>query len=99
MANKVLKSITSENTFTDPIHPVYQSIAFLNISIDGSAWAATVTLQRNFHDEAESVWHDVESWTGNTEAIVEEKEKDVEYRLGVKTGNYTSGTINVRLSR
>ena len=57
----------------------------------------TVTLQRSFDNG--STWLDVYSTTGNVETVVDNVESGVLWRLGIKTGNFTSGTAVCRLSQ
>jgi len=105
------KSITAENQFTDSINPKLTDIAptdaeyriparrdygNLNLSISGT-WVGTVTLQRMFPDTAE--WQDVATYTENAEKSITDYEPGVIYRAGIKTGAFTSGTCNVRLSK
>jgi len=59
-----------------------------------NAWVGTVTLQRSFDG---TNWLDIEEWTANTEAVVDEPSKNVYYRIGMKNGDYTSGTCDMRL--
>lgn len=89
----VTAAITAENTFTSGI----QLRGTFNLSIAGT-WVATVTVQRSFDG---TTWLDVEDYTANTQKIGEASNQgeSVWYRVGVKTGNYTSGTCNVRLSQ
>ena len=82
-------AIGAENTFTDAV----QLTGNFNISISGT-FSATVTVQRSFDN---STWHDVDSFTAATQQTGFEPEV-VWYRAGVKTGGYTSGTANVRVS-
>lgn len=98
----VTASITAQNTGTASISPFGQGIpqnnanfGFLNLSISGT-WSATVWLQRTFNDG--TTWLDVESFTANAERAVEDYEKAAKYRLFVKTGGFTSGTVVCRLS-
>ncbi len=88
----VTRSIAAENQFTDSV----RLTGFFNISLSGT-WSATVTVQRSF-DKGDT-WFDVESFTVNTEQYGFEAEFGVYYRVGVKTGNFTSGTVVMRLSR
>jgi len=44
------------------------------------------------------VWYDVDSFTGVTEQTGFKPEY-IWYRIGVKTGGYTSGTANVRIDQ
>ena len=86
------RSIENENLWTDAI----ELIGHFNISISGS-WEGTVTVQRSF--DGGSVWYDVATWTENTQEYGFEPERSLWYRVGVKLGEYNSGTIEVRLSQ
>ena len=86
------KSITAQNTYSDPIAVV----EYFNISLSGT-WTGTVTLQRSFDNG--STWRDVATFDENTETIGMEPEAGVLYRFGVKTGEFGSGTIVGRISR
>ena len=88
-------AITAQNTFCDGISPDSKN-GYLNISISNT-FVATVFLQRSF--DAGVNYFDVDSWTGKIETSLTDTEPGVLYRLGVKTGGYTSGTADVRLSR
>jgi len=86
----VTADITAQDTFTDTI----EVRGHFNISISGT-WAGTVTAQRSF--DGGSTWLDVDTFTSNYEGVGFDAE-DTLYRLGIKTGDYTSGTAVVRLS-
>ncbi len=88
----VTRSITGENLFTDPV----KLTGFFNISLSGT-WSATVTVQRSF--DKGSTWFDVETFVSNTQEYGFEPESGVYYRVGVKTGNFSSDTVVARLSR
>jgi hypothetical protein len=93
----VTKDISAENTFTENISPMYNNPSgALNLSISGT-WEGTVTLQRSF-DEGEN-WYDVDEFTLNIQTLLADYELGVRYRVGIKTGDYTSGTASVRLSK
>ena len=98
--SEVTAAITAENTFTDWIQPYQAQQAGhyeegkLNVSIFGT-FVATVTLQRTF--DGGTVIRDVESFSAPTEEAVSDHESRVQYRIGVKSGDFTSGTVNVRL--
>lgn len=93
MAQKLrTRSITSDNLFTDAA----EIVGYFNISISGT-WDGTVTAQRSF-DEG-STWFDVSTWTANTEEYGFEPERGVQYRAGIKTGQFGSGTVVVRISQ
>jgi hypothetical protein len=83
-------SITAQNTFTDPV----RLEGYFNLSISGT-FAATVTVQRSIDN---STWVDVDAFTVPTEEYGFEPEF-MYYRVGVKTGEFTSGTVIVRLGR
>lgn len=89
------KSITAENTFSDAITLIGKNF---NFSLSGSTWVATVHVQRKFSYD-DTTWLDVGSFTANGEYAGYEPEEDVQYRFGVKTGGYTSGTVVGRLSQ
>lgn len=86
-------SLTAENTFTDVVSgPTAPGI---NISISGT-WAGTLTLQRRLDG---SNWRDVHSFTANVETEWPTRGGHVDWRLGFKTGGYTSGTAVVRIDQ
>lgn len=90
----VNKSITAQNIFTDPLSISSGGRASIS-NIAGTS--TTTTLQRRFHEaEVMSAWFDVESWSVDTETSYVADETQ-EIRLGVKTGDYGSGTTTVRL--
>ena len=93
MGQKLIeRSVTNENQFTDPA----EIIGYFNVSISGT-WDATITAQRSF--DFGSTWFDVKEWTDNIQEYGFEPERDVQYRIGVKTGDYSSGTPVLRLSQ
>lgn len=97
-SGQVVQSIiTAENTFTNSIlvTGVGSSREF-SYSIAGT-WVATVTLQRSVDD---SSWVDVSTYTSNSSNTFNDGLDNVEYyyRIGVKAGGFTSGTIQLGLS-
>lgn len=96
----VTKEITAEDQYTDWLMPKdahyndSENGHFLNVSIAGT-WSGTVTLQRRF-DSADAA-RDVEEFTENAEEALYDHESGVEYRIGIKTGAFVSGTCDVRL--
>lgn len=88
MATKATKSISAENTFTD----VVNIEGYFNLSIYGT-FVATITVQRSTD---KSTWLDVDQFTAGTESVGFDPEF-MWYRVGVKTGDYTSGTVEVRI--
>jgi len=81
-------SITAQNTGIDAMDVTNA----LSISISGT-WVATVYLQRK-HDGTN--WRDVTSYTANIEDTIEDP-VGAQYRLFVKTGGFTSGTVECLL--
>lgn len=93
----VQESVTAENTFTNSVLVTgVGSSRDLNISIAGT-WSATVTLQRSTDD---ATWVDVQTYTTNTTTTYNDTFDNISYyyRIGVKTGDYTSGTAELGLT-
>jgi len=89
---RVDRTITGSNTFSDRV----QLVGYFNVSISGD-WDATVTVQRSF--DKGSTWYDVNQWDANTQEYGFEPERDVWYQIGIKDGDYTVGSVVVRLSQ
>jgi hypothetical protein len=92
MSEVVTAEITAENTFTDPLFITSKPFS---LSISGT-FSATWTLQRS-HDGGAN-WNDVVSDTVADELSGNEPIGAL-YRIGVKTGNFTSGTVVVRMAQ
>ena len=90
MTTLTTASIIAQNTFSDAV----RLEGYFNISLSGT-WVATVTVQRSIDN---STWVDVKTYTLIAEEVGFEPEF-MWYRVGVKTGGYTSGTVVVRLGR
>ena len=88
---KVEATLVAENTFSDAI----AIRGGFNLSISGIS-GDTVTLQRSF--DAGANWKDVKSYTADKEDYGNESELGIQYRVGIKTGNYSAGTVVVRIS-
>jgi hypothetical protein len=88
----VTASISSQNTLTDPIRVtgVGGSRSF-SLTITGT-WVATVVLQQSIGDIG--AWTDYGTYTTNQSITVSDglDNQIIYYRIGVKTGGYTSGT-------
>ena len=87
-------TISAENTFTDAI----QLIGNFNLSIVGStspAWSGTLTVQRSTDG---STWKDVDTWVSTSSEEVGYDPMLMYYRAGVKTGNYTAGSVTVSIT-
>ena len=89
MATIATATITGDDSFTTEAYLE----GYFNLSISGT-FSATVTVQRSF--DKGSTWLDIDSFTSATEEVGFEPET-VKYRVGVKSGDYTSGSIVVRL--
>jgi len=66
-----------------------------NVSVSGT-WAGIVTLQRSFDGIN---WYDVFQFTANDQKVGDDPEENIDYRVGFKAGDYTSGSALVRISQ
>jgi hypothetical protein len=90
----VSKVISGANSFTDPI----QIVGSFNLSIVGStspAWDGTLTVQRSRDG---STWRDVDTWVDVSSEEVGYDPMLMYYRAGVKTGEYTAGSVTVSIN-
>lgn len=87
-------AISAQNIFT----PWVALLGEFNLSISGT-WVGTVTIQRSFDGGVTAL--DVEQYIANAEDAGYEPrgEGGTLYRVGFKTGDYTSGTANVRINQ
>jgi len=93
MARTRPNTIAAQNTFSDPITLKKGGILTLT-----GTWSATVTVQR--YDTGTSAWVDVTNNSGtaftataNGTYSIAPFEYAANYRWGVKTGAFTSGSI------
>ena len=86
------KAIAAENTFTDALQ-IDVGERF-TVSVSGT-FSATITLQRRFDG---TNWRDVETYTVETEKDGLAAEGQ-EIRLGIATGDFTSGTATCRIGK
>lgn len=100
----VTASITAENSFTNAIRVTgVDAQRVFSVTIDedtsGGAAAATFTLQRSL-DSEDGPWTDVTSYTADTTTTYDDTldNQIAWYRIGVKTGDYSSGTHTVTLT-
>lgn len=97
----VTASITAENTFTNAIRITgVGADRIFTINVTGT-FTATVTLQRSL-DSDTGPWSDV-SGESYTVVTIKTFDDDLDnqiayYRIGVKTGGFTSGTVNATLT-
>jgi hypothetical protein len=92
---QVTLSASGENQFTSEI-TVEGTEREFEVVITGT-WTATVTLQRSFDEGV--TWRDYTTYTTNTTTTVNDglTNQLVWYRIGVITGDYTSGTAELTL--
>ena len=93
---RVESNISAQNTFTNAIRLTgVDSSRVFTIILTGT-WAGTVTLQRSLESDT-GPWEDVTtvSWTANTTETYDDglDNQIAWYRIGIKTGQYTSGTL------
>lgn len=92
--------IASDNTFTDSIRVIGVGASrSFTVSLTAASGSWTVTLQRSVGDE--NSWEDTTStYTGATSVAYSDglDNQIIYYRLGIKTGNYTSGTVTCSLA-
>lgn len=95
----VTSSLTGADQFTDPIRVAgIENQRIFQVTLSGT-WTATVTLQYSVGEVGS--WVDVKTWTANTTSENYDDGLDnqiIYYRLGIKAGNYTSGTAVASLS-
>lgn len=87
---RIEKDITSNNSFTEPGIFDFGAVA-VSITIPT---VGTVTIQKSSDDG--NTWKDVEQWTESTECLFLNLDR-AQVRIGCKSGDYDSGTINVIL--
>ena len=99
IGQKVSAALTGQDQFTDDdsmrIIGVGNSRKF-DVDITGT-WVATITLQRSIDESG--AWVDVTTYTTNQNTTHDDGLDNTIafYRLGIKTGDYTSGTATVTL--
>ena len=96
-ANEItVESDPGADAFTSPVKPNPEG--YLNVSISGDG-GIVITLQRSLDDG--STWRDMwnTSISGNEqEESLSDYSKSALYRIGVKYGGYSSGSVTARLS-
>lgn len=97
VGQSVNKVFTSDDQYSDYI-TVTGVGAARDFSVDtAGTFVATLTLQRSFDDG--NTWEDNENYTGTGVSTYNDHldNQTVLYRVGIKNGNYTSGTANVTM--
>ena len=97
--------ITAADQWTDPVRVEVRArvamLAMVEIDVAGT-FVANVTAQRR--ENPQTPWRDVEltpdvfAIDAPGIALLEEITNGMEWRVGVKAGGFTSGTVEVRLS-
>ena len=99
VGQKVETSVTAAGQWSDSIRVVgVDNSRIFQINISGT-WVATVTLQRSIDDQ--SSWTDVTTYTTNQSSVNYDDTLDnqiIYYRIGVDTGDFTSGTAVLTLT-
>ena len=96
----VERDITGENQWTDPIRVTGVDNARIFVETREGTFVATVNLQRSFTSE-DGPWEIYGAGSSATgESSVDDALDNVIawYRLGVATGNYTSGTVEASMN-
>lgn len=95
VGQEVSNSITAAGQWTNDIRVFGLNRSF-TIELSGT-WVATVTLQRSIG--VSGTWVDVTTYTGNTTTTYDDglDNQVIYYRIGVDTGDYTSGTVSASL--
>ena len=89
--------VSAENVFSDDIRVTGVGASrLISIEITGT-FVGTVSLQRSIGEPGD--WNDVQSYTTATTTSFNDglDNQIIHYRIGVKPGDYTSGTVTVRL--
>ena len=92
MAQLTIKTIAAQNTFTDP---VLIRAGYFSLSIQGLT-DSTVTVQKSYDQATITNWEDVDTFSVPAEDVGFEPE-DVYYRAGIKTGDYGTDTVIIRI--
>jgi len=98
IGQQVISNVTAEDEFTDPIRVTGVADSRIFEIVRLGTWVATVTLQRSV-DEIGS-WTDVTTYTTNATINYDDglDNQIIYYRIGVKSGEFTSGTVSLTLT-
>jgi hypothetical protein len=97
MATFASVTVTAQNQWSDPV----RAIGYMNASIQradnavGTLAGSTVTVQRSTDG---TTWRDVDRWTSTAEDVGFEPEL-LWYRIGVKTAEFGTQNLVLRLGR
>lgn len=87
------KTISGANAFTDPVH-IIGDFNFSIVASTSPAFDGTVTVQRSSDG---TNWRDVDTFTASSEEVGYDPMKNY-YRAGIKTGEYTAGSVALTLN-
>lgn len=89
-------------SFTKPVNVDDKKAPNVYFSIretgDSSTFTATITLQwrqRSAEDDSWEDWQDYDTYTSIQRKLIDDHTPNVQYRAGVKNGNYTSGEVKI----
>ena len=96
---RVTASVTAADQFTSAIQVTGTGTQRPFTVIRAGTWVATVTLQRSLESE-DGPWVDVTTYTANGTVSFDDglSNQIAWYRIGVKAGNFTSGTAEIELN-
>ena len=88
------KTISAADSWTDPVH-IIGDFNFSIVASTSPAFAGTVTVQRSSDG---TNWRDVDTWVSvSSEEVGYDPMKNY-YRAGIKTGEYTAGSVALTLN-
>jgi hypothetical protein len=92
VGQRVETSFSAENTFSDPIRVTGVGVSRSFAILISGTFTATVTLQRSVGELGS--WEDVTTYTAGTSTSYNDAldNQIIYFRLGVKTGDFTSGS-------
>ncbi len=98
VGQQVIASVTAEDQWSDPIRVTGIGTGRDITVTRANTWVATVTLQQSVGDIGN--WVDVTTYTTNATITYNDSlpNQIIYYRIGVKTGNFTSGTADLTLT-
>lgn len=96
---RVTASVTGANQFSSTIHVVGVDAQRIFTVVITNVFVATVRLQRSLTSDT-GPWEDVTSWAAPVTTTHDDglDNQEAWYRIGVKAGEYTSGTADVELN-
>jgi hypothetical protein len=94
----VAATVTAEDQFSDPIRVTGVENTRIFTVVRSGTWVADVTLQRSVFSE-EGPWEDATTYSNNASVTYDDglDNQIIWYRIGVKAGDFTSGTISLTL--